>query len=94
MNTPHKPPCGRVTPVFSRREMLLSSGAGFGALALSYLLRDNPVAAQTGPSRGSARRPQSAKCFFRNADILRNAVRASGESAISGRKWKLCVMPS
>jgi hypothetical protein len=33
----------------SRREMLLQSGAGFGALALSYLLRDNPLfAADSG----------------------------------------------
>ncbi|MBI1832673.1 MAG: DUF1501 domain-containing protein [Planctomycetes bacterium] len=42
--------------------MLLSSGAGFGALALSYLLQDNRVSAQPGPSRTSARplaaRPQ------------------------------------
>jgi len=45
--------CGRSTPVFSRRDMLLTSGAGFGALALSYLLGDKAVA-QTTPSRGSA----------------------------------------
>jgi hypothetical protein len=42
--------------------MLLSSGAGFGALALSYLLGNQQAAAQTGPSRGSARQsPLSAK---------------------------------
>src|SRR5438045_2470495 len=46
MSTPDLPPCGRITPVFSRREMLMQSGAGFGALALSYLLRDTPLYAQ------------------------------------------------
>src|ERR1019366_2168028 len=46
MNTPTNPSCGRIDPVVSRREMLLKSGAGFGALALSYLLRDNPLFAQ------------------------------------------------
>ena len=55
MTTPSNPACGRITPAFSRREMLLQSGAGFGALALSYLLRDNPLLAQPGPSRSSAR---------------------------------------
>ena len=30
----------------SRRDLLLRGGAGFGALALSYLLRDNPLFAQ------------------------------------------------
>ena len=50
MITPNLPPCGRITPVFSRREMLLQSGAGFGALALSYLLRDNPLFAQQASS--------------------------------------------
>src|SRR5690606_1117670 len=29
--------------VSTRRELLLNGGAGFGALALSYLLRDNPI---------------------------------------------------
>src|ERR1019366_5777181 len=47
--------CHRIDPVYSRREILLKSGAGFGALALSYLLRDNSSFAQTGPLRGSAR---------------------------------------
>jgi Protein of unknown function (DUF1501) len=47
--------CGRVEPVFSRRDMLLKSGAGFGALALSYLLRENPLFAQADPLRVSAR---------------------------------------
>jgi hypothetical protein len=49
------PPCGRIAPVFTRRDMLLQSGAGFGALALSYLLGDRPLAAQPGPARGLAR---------------------------------------
>ena len=62
MTTPNFPPCGRITPAFTRREMLLSSGAGFGALALGYLLQDK-LAAQPGPARGSARpnNPLSAK---------------------------------
>ena len=47
--------CNRIDPVYSRREMLLKSGAGFGALALSYLLRDNALFAQPGPLQGSAR---------------------------------------
>jgi hypothetical protein len=38
--------CGRVEPICSRREMLLKSGAGFGALALSYLLDPKPSAGQ------------------------------------------------
>src|ERR1051325_11963021 len=48
MSTPNLPPCGRIDPVFSRRELLLKSGAGFGALALSYLLRDHPLLAHIG----------------------------------------------
>src|SRR5258705_10280786 len=37
----------RHTEILStRRELLLRGGAGFGALALSYLLRDNPAFAQ------------------------------------------------
>src|SRR5439155_1565295 len=36
-------------PRLSRREMLLRGGAGFGALALSYLLRDDPLFAQQRP---------------------------------------------
>ncbi|MBI2803884.1 MAG: DUF1501 domain-containing protein [Planctomycetes bacterium] len=52
--------CGRITPAFSRREMLLSSGAGFGALALSYLLRDAPVFGQT-PVANTPGSPLSAR---------------------------------
>jgi hypothetical protein len=39
----------------TRREMLLRSGAGFGALALSYLLRDDPLFAG-GPQHAVAAR--------------------------------------
>src|SRR5437868_3134119 len=46
MNTNRTIGCGRIDPAYSRREMLLKSGAGFGAVALSYLLRDNPLFAQ------------------------------------------------
>jgi len=45
--------------------MLLSSGAGFGALALSYLLGDQPLSAQPSPPaplpRGEGRNPLRAK---------------------------------
>ena len=60
MTTNQRHGCNRITAAFTRRDMLLQSGAGFGALALSYLLGDNPLNAQTGPSRGSAR-PLAAK---------------------------------
>ena len=40
----------------TRREMLLRSGAGFGALALSYLLRDDPLFAGA-PHNPAATRP-------------------------------------
>lgn len=49
--------CGRVTPVLSRREMLLSSGAGFGAVALSWLLRADPLLAQEAGSNPLSARP-------------------------------------
>src|SRR5580765_667299 len=49
MNTTNRIGCGRIDPVFSRREMLLKSGGGFGALALSFLLRDNPLFAEPTP---------------------------------------------
>src|SRR6059058_5866426 len=41
----------------SRRDMLLRSGAGFGALALSYLLRDDPLFAQSPHNPVAARQP-------------------------------------
>lgn len=49
--------CGRVTPVLSRREMLLSSGAGFGAVALTWLLRADPLLAQEAGSNPLSARP-------------------------------------
>jgi hypothetical protein len=46
MRTPHLP------PLATRREILLQGGAGFGALALTYLLGDRPlVAAPAGDSQ-------------------------------------------
>src|SRR5258708_7366788 len=59
MTTPKLPPCGRITPAFTRRDMLLQSGAGFGALALSYLLGNQAADAQTGAARPTG--PLSAK---------------------------------
>src|SRR5438132_10674464 len=52
MKSTHSP----VPVALSRREMLLRSGAGFGALALSYLLRDDPAFAQS-PHNPVAPRP-------------------------------------
>src|SRR5438093_257869 len=41
-----------------RRDFLLHGGAGFGALALSYLLKDNPLfAAPADPARPLAPHP-------------------------------------
>jgi Protein of unknown function (DUF1501) len=45
-------------PRMSRREMLLRGGAGFGALALSYLLRDDPLFAQQRPAPVSPLAPK------------------------------------
>jgi hypothetical protein len=72
MNNHKRVGCGRFDPVFSRREMLLSSGAGFGALALSYLLRDEPAFAQTAsvnplrakPAHFAARAKSVIFCFM------------------------------
>ena len=36
-STPH------IEPLFTRRDFLMRGGGGFGALALTYLLRDNPL---------------------------------------------------
>lgn len=48
-----------MTELLTRRELLLRGGAGFGALALSYLLRDNPVIGDAVPANPLApRRPQ------------------------------------
>jgi hypothetical protein len=44
----------------SRREMLLRSGAGFGALALSYLLRDDPLFAGAAHNPVAVRPPHFA----------------------------------
>ena len=53
--------CHRFTPVFSRREMLRTSGAGFGALALSAILgspsaADDPLAPKTPHFAAKAQR--------------------------------------
>ena len=58
MITTNKYACGRIDPVYSRREMLLQSGAGFGSLALSYLLRGNPLFAQQAATNPLHARPQ------------------------------------
>src|SRR5262245_58442069 len=41
----------------SRRELLLKGGAGFGALALSYLLKDDPLFAQAATNPLAQRPP-------------------------------------
>jgi Protein of unknown function (DUF1501) len=48
-NVPH------VEPLLTRRDFLLRGGAGFGALALSYLLKEDPVLA------GAPAKPQAAR---------------------------------
>ncbi len=48
-------PMNHLRPTMTRREMLLRGGAGFGALALSYLLRDDPLFA--APHNPVAARP-------------------------------------
>ena len=57
MTTKYPSRCGRIDPALTRRDMLLKSGAGFGSLALSYLLGEN-VSAQpadaTNPLRARA----------------------------------------
>ncbi len=55
-----RPPCGRVEPALTRRDLLLRGGAGFGALVLSYLLRDTPLFAQARPNPLAAKRPHFA----------------------------------
>ncbi len=42
-------PCNSFTPVFTRRQMLQMSSAGFGQMALASLLNANTPAANTGP---------------------------------------------
>src|SRR6516225_7706547 len=44
-------------PPMTRRDMLMRSGAGFGALALSYLLRDHPLFAQSPHNPAVPHRP-------------------------------------
>ena len=65
MTTPNLPPCGRITPALTRRDMLLQSGAGFGALALSYLLGNTSLSGQPSPPAplpgGEGRNPLRAK---------------------------------
>ncbi len=47
MNNKSSSHCGRVEPVLNRRDLLLKSGGGFGALALSYLLGESASAQPT-----------------------------------------------
>src|SRR5262249_13876301 len=42
---------------YTRRDMLLHTGAGFGAMALAYLLRDDPLFAQAPHNPVAARPP-------------------------------------
>src|SRR4051812_21829959 len=42
-------PCHSFTPVFTRRQMLQFSAAGFGQLALASLLNGQATAAETSP---------------------------------------------
>src|SRR3954470_22041850 len=51
MNTPPSP--------FSRRNFLLRGGAGFGSLALTWMLRDNPLFAAAADSPATALLPHA-----------------------------------
>src|SRR5438067_11146084 len=53
----------------TRRDMLLRSGAGFGALALSYLLRDHPLFADA-PRHPAAPRPPHFPARAKNVIFL------------------------
>jgi len=59
MNKRNDPRCFRFAPVHSRRDFLAKSGAGFGGLALSYLL--GREAAFAGPSKGDLVNPLASK---------------------------------
>src|SRR5262245_3963362 len=56
MRRPHHP----TERLWTRRDMLLRSGAGFGALALSYLLRARPLLADPPANPVAARPPHFA----------------------------------
>jgi hypothetical protein len=62
--------CGRIDPVYSRRELLLRSGAGFGTLALSWLLRDNPVFGQARPGASNPLAAKSAHFSTRARNVI------------------------
>ena len=49
----------------NRRDFLRRGGAGFGALALSYLLGENPLSAALGDAEGQPGNPMSAKLAHR-----------------------------
>jgi hypothetical protein len=73
--------CGRVDPVWSRREWLLRGGAGFGALALTHLLH----ATEAKPEAPrSARQPlaQRAPHFAAKADAVIFLFMEGGPSQI------------
>jgi len=65
----HDPRCHRYEPVHSRRDWLLQSGAGFGALALTGLLNGarsraaEPNAAKPAASSGNTKENSSARPF-------------------------------
>src|SRR5689334_15961999 len=52
------PRCFRFERAFSRRDFLAKSGAGFGSLALSYLLGQNNALALPGKSPLAPKQPQ------------------------------------
>src|SRR4051812_27148591 len=54
---PPLPPCGRMDPVFSRRDFLFRAGAGFGGLALTDLLQGTAAAAPLADTPRSLNNP-------------------------------------
>jgi hypothetical protein len=61
MRQSNDPRCGRITPVYSRRDWLATCGGGFGAIALNSLLQQearastNPLSAKAPPQPARAK---------------------------------------
>jgi hypothetical protein len=71
VSVPNDPRCGRIDPAFTRREWLSRSGAGFGALALQYLLsRDVAAAAGGQPKSPLAAKPPHVRARAKNCIFL------------------------
>src|SRR3954454_14578721 len=54
-------PCGRIDPIFSRRDFLFRAGAGFGGLALAHLLQADAFGGAPGEPPRSLSNPLAAR---------------------------------